>query len=263
MLTLQRTSYEFNALFRLLSRRHGVILMIFTLWIILKHFLFFKFGNGNDVMNNKMAIDAIASPDFIFLVISVLISTDVFSKLRSSVGGIHYLMMPSNTVDKFSAAWIYSTLFTFITFILTYNLTHVLCMITGNLIYDMNAPVNIQSWTAITNLFWGVMFIQSFYFLGSAYFKKNPVGKTTLILFVSMMVLGITATYIFEHINKESFHFTNTNINIQSMSDLEQLMDQDIPQLLKTLFRIAQVIYYTTPFLCWGGAYLALKNKEV
>ncbi len=263
MLTLQRTSYEFNALFRLLSRRHGVILMIFTLWIIFKHFLFFKFGNGSDVMNNKMAIDAIASPDFIFLVIAILISTDVFTKLRSSVGGIHYLMMPSNTVDKFSAAWIYSTLFTFITITLTYNLTHILCMFTGNLIYDMNAPVNIQSWTAITNLFWGVMFFQSLYFLGSAYFKKNPVGKTTLMIFGVMIVLGLTATYIFEHINKDSFHFTNTNINIQNMGDLEQLMNQDIPQLWKTMFRIVQIIFYATPFVCWSGAYLALKNKEV
>jgi len=263
MLSIQRTTYEFNALLRLLYRRHGVILIIFTLWIILKHFLFFKFGSGNDIMNNKMAIDSIASPDFIFVVIAILISTDVFSKLRSSVGGIHYLMMPSNTVDKFSAAWIYSTLFTFITFTLTYNLTHLICMFTGNVITGMNAPVNFQSWSVIQNLFWAVMFLQSIYFLGSAYFKKNPVGKATLIIFGFMIVLGITGTYLFEHVNKESFHFINTNININKASDLEQLMDQDIPQLLKTLIRIAQVIYYTTPFLCWGGAYLALKNKEV
>jgi hypothetical protein len=215
------------------------------------------------MMNNKMAIDSITSPDFIFLVIAVLISTDVFSKLRSSVGGIHYLLMPSNTIDKFSAAWFYSTLLTFFTFIVTYNLTHVLCMITGNFIYDSNAPVNIQSWSTIQNLFWVVMFFQSIYFLGSAYFKKNPVGKTTLLIFAVMMVLGLTATYIFEHVNKDSFHFTNTNINIQNMSDLEKFMDQDIPQLWKTMFRIAQVTFYATPFVCWGGAYLALKNKEV
>ena len=263
MLSIQRTNYEFNAMFRLLARRHGVILIIFTLWIILKHFLFFKFGSGTAMMSNKMAIDSIASPDFIFLVIAILISTDVFSKLRSTVGGTHYLLMPSNTVDKFSAAWIYSTLLTFITFTLAYNLIHVLCMFTGNMITGMNAPINIQSWSAITNLFWGVMFFQSIYFLGSAYFKKNPVGKTTLVIFAVLMILGLAATYLFEHINKDSFHFTNTNINIQNMGDLEKLRGQDIPQLWRTLFRIVQVIFYTTPFLCWGGAYLALKNKEV
>ena len=263
MLTLQRTTYEFNAMFRLLSRRHGVIMIIFTLWIILKHFLFFKFGSGSEIMSNKMAIDSIASPDFIFLVIAILISTDVFSKLRSSVGGIHYLLMPSNTVDKFSAAWIYSTLLMFISFTLVYNLTHVLCMFTGNMIYDLTTPVNIQSWKAIKWLFWGVMFIQSIYFLGSAYFKKNPVGKTTLLIFVVMMVLGLTATYIFEHFIKDSFTFSNTHFNIKNMGDLEKLMDQDIPQIWKTLFTIIKVVYYSVPFLCWGGAYLALKNKEV
>lgn len=263
MLSIQRTTYEFNALFRLLSRRHVVILLIFSSWIILKHILFFKFGSGSALMGNKIAIDSIASPDLIFLIISILISTDVFSKLRSSVGGIHYLMTPSNTVDKFSAAWVYSTLLTFITFTLTYNLTHVLCMITGNMIYDLNAPVNIQSWSTIKNLFLVVMFIQSIYFLGSAYFKKNPVGKTTLLIFAIMMVLGFTATYIFEHYLKDSFTLANRNINIHDMSDLGKLNDQDMPQIWKTLFRIAKVIYYTTPFLCWGGAYLALKNKEV
>ncbi len=263
MLSIQRTTHEFNALFRLLSRRHGVILITFSLWIILKHFLFFKFGSGTDIMNNKMAIDSIASPDFIFVVIAILISTDVFSKLRSSVGGIHYLMLPSNTIDKFSAAWIYSTLLTFITFTLTYNLTHLLCMFIGNSITGMNAPVDIQSWSTILNLFWSVMFIQSIYFLGSAYFKKNPVGKTTLLIFGVGLVLGFTGTYLFDLVNKDSLHFINTNITINKASDLEQLMNQDIPQLLKTLIRIAQVIYYTTPFICWGGAYLALKNKEV
>jgi hypothetical protein len=263
MLTLQRTTYEFNAMFRLLARKHGVILLIFSLWIILKHFLFFKFGSGSEMMSNQAAIDSIASPDFIFLVIAIFISIDAFSKLRSSVGGTHYLLMPSNTVDKFAAAWFYSTFVTFITFTVTYNLTHVLCMITGNLIYDLNAPVNIQSWSTIQNLFWGVMFFQSIYFWGSAYFKKNPVGKTTLVIIAVTMVLGLTATYVFEHVNKDAFTFTNTNINIQNMGDLKKLMDLDIPQLWKTLFRIAQVIFYTTPFLCWGGAYLALKNKEV
>lgn len=263
MLSIQRATNEFNAMFRLLYRRHGVILLIFSLWIIFKHFLFFKFGHETAMMNNQEAIDAIANPNFILLIIAILVSTDVFSKLRSSVGGTHYLLLPSNTVDKFSAAWIYSTLLTFITVTLTYNLTHILCMITGNLIYDLNTPINFQSWSSIHDLFWVVMFIQSMYFLGSVYFKKNPIGKTTLLIFASMLVLVLTATYIFENYLKDAVDASFTSINIQNMSDLENLMDSNIPQIWKTILRIAEVIFYSTPFLCWGGAYLALKNKEV
>ena len=263
MFSIQRSTNEFNAIFRLLSRRHGVILLIFTLWNVFKHFLFFKLGNSTALLGNQQAIDSIASPDFIFLLISIIISLDVFAKLRSSVGGIHYLMTPANTSEKFAAAWLYSTLVTFISVTIVYNLTHLLCMVVGNVIYGANMEVHLQSWSAIFNLFSGVMFVQSIYFLGSAYFKKNPAGSTTLILFAGSLIIGFTATFIFEHYIKSSFHFVGNTINFKSANDWNLLFNANTPQYLKTLFNIVKVIFYATPFVCWAGAYLALKNKEV
>jgi hypothetical protein len=261
MLSLQRSTNEFNAIFRLLSRRHGIILLILMLWIVYKHFIFFILGHATPLLGNQHAVDSIASPDFIFLLISIIVSLDVFAKLRSSVGGTHYLMTPANTSDKFAAAWLYSTLVTFISITIVYNLTHLLCMAIGNVIYGANLEVHFQSWSAIFKLFSGVMFIQSIYFLGSVFFKKNPAGTTTLILFAVSLIIGITATFIFTHYIKSSF---GVNIfNFKSANDWNLLFNRDAPEYLKTLYNIAKVIYYTTPFICWGGAYLVLKNKEV
>jgi len=263
MFSIQRLTNEFNAIFRLLSRRHGVILLIFMLWVVFKHFLFFKLGNTTSLLGNQQAIDSIASPDFIFLLISIIISLDVFAKLRSSVGGIHYLMMPANTFEKFGAAWLYSTLVTFISLTIVYNLTHLLCMAVGNVMYSVNMEVHFQSWSGIFNLFSGVMFVQSIYFLGSAFFKKNPVGSTTLILFAGSLIIGFTAAFIFEHYIKSNFQFNGNSINIKNANDLNLIFNTNAPQYLKTIYNIVKIIYYATPFVCWGGAFLALKNKEV
>jgi len=263
MFSIQRSTNEFNAMFRLLSRRHGIILLILMLWIVFKHFIFFKLGHATALLGNQHAVDSIASPDFIFLLISIIISLDVFAKLRSSVGGIHYLMTPANTSEKFAAAWLYSTLVTFISVTIVYNLTHLICMALGNVIYGTDMAINFQSWSAIFKLFCFVMFVQSIYFLGSAFFKKNPAGTTTLILFAGSLIIGFTATFIFEHYIKSSFPFAGNTLNIKSAYDWNLLFNTDAPQYLKTLFHIVKVIYYTTPFVCWGGAYLALKNKEV
>jgi|GEM_PF-1150931 len=261
MFSIQRSTNEFNAIFRLLSRRHGVILLILMLWIVYKHFIFFILGQATAQLGNQHAVDSIASPDFIFLLISIIISLDVFAKLRSSVGGIHYLMTPANTSEKYAAAWLYSTLITFVSVTIVYNLTHLICMALGNVIYGTHMAINFQSWSVIFKLFCFVMFVQSIYFLGSVFFKKNPAGTTTLILFAGSLIIGFTATFIFKHYIKSSF---GVNIfNFKSANDWNLLFNGDAPQYLKTLYNIVKVIYYTTPFICWGGAYLALKNKEV
>jgi len=172
-------------------------------------------------------------------------------------------MTPANTSEKFAAAWLYSTLVTFLSVTIVYNLTHLICMALGNVIYSTDMAINFQSWSTIFKLFCGVMFVQSIYFLGSVYFKKNPAGTTTLILFAGSLIIGFTAAFIFEHYIKSSSQFAGNTINFKNENDWSMLFNSDTPQYLKTLFRIVKVIYYTTPFLCWGGAYLALKNKEV
>jgi len=262
MFSIQRFINEFNAQFWLLSRRHGVILVIFTLWIILKHFLFFQFEHyPADLFNKPEFFDSIADPSFIILLVSIFISLDVFSKLRSSVGGIHYLMTPANTSEKFASAWLYSTLFTFICFTLVYNLTHILCMVCGNMIYDFHAEIHFQSLEKIWYLFSGTMLIQSVYFLGSVYFKKNPVGKTTLILFVTCLIFGYLTVKFFEQQFKEFFSIMSVRLN--SPNGFHNFSREWLPQDFKTIYNIIKVIYYTLPFVFWGGAYVALKNKEV
>jgi len=215
MFSIQRSTNEFNAMFRLLSRRHGIILLILMLWIVYKHFIFFILGHATPLLGNQHAADSIASPDFIFLLISIIISLDVFAKLRSSVGGIHYLMTPANTFEKFAATWLYSTLVTFVSVTIVYNLTHLICMALGNVIYGFDMAIHFQSWSDIFKLFSWIMFVQSIYFLGSVFFKKNPAGTTTLILFAVSLIIGFAATFIFEHYLKSSFEGSNFNFKAQ------------------------------------------------
>jgi len=262
MFSIKRFVNEFNAQFRLLSLRHGVILLIFTLWIILKHFIFFKYiHNASDVFSRPEVFNSIADPSFIIILVSVLISLDVFSKLRSPVGGIHYMMTPANTSEKFAAAWVYSTLLTFISFTLVYNLTHILCMVCGNFFYDLHAEIQFQTLGNIWYLFSGTMVIQSIYFFGSVFFRKNPVGKTTLILFAAMLLIGFGASWYFEHYLKESLKGFSHSFN--GSADFEKFSVDMLPEELRTLYTTLKVLFYILPFVFWGGSFLALKNKEV
>jgi hypothetical protein len=258
MFSFKRLTQEFHSTLLLNSRRHSTLILIFTLWIILKHFLFFKIGTYGSNPSELM------EPTFLFMIMCIATSVDVFSKLRGSISGSHYLTTPSSTSEKFVSAWLYSTVFTFLTVTVLYNLTHLICMATGNAINHTDYAVQAQSIGELWGILKPVIFFQSVYFLGSVYFRKSPVGKTTAALFGTLIIGGIIGSFIVkQYLEGLSMHGSYT-FNFQNSNDWEKLFEgQNIPQVLENLASILKGLLYATPFACWAGSYFILKNKQV
>lgn len=259
MVSFKRLAEEFKSIFLLLSRRNALILTIITLFLILGHYLYFKTAHWNSPMDGN--------PTFWYLLVGIIAAIDVFGKLRGHISGTHYLLTPSNTFEKFFAAWLYTTILAFVAAYLTYNLTHVVCMLVGNAFTSQSLPIEIQGIREIGSIFVNVIFFQSIYFLGSAFFKKNPFIKTTGLMLISIMVLGLLMSWIVSSYMNTSFNFENGgnhSFNFENGRDWENLFNTGtLPQLLENLKIISKIFYYGTPFIAWSLTYLTLKNKQL
>jgi hypothetical protein len=236
--------------------RHGLFLLVICLFLIINHYHYFYFGGfeRRDMLN---------SAGFVIIIMSILISIDMFKNLARTDSGINYLMMPATTIEKYLAAWVYSTLFTFVIIITTYFVIHVTSMFIGNLITGLHLPYQYFEPSRLWNFFIKMMFFQSFYFLGALLFKKNSFIKTTAALFFLMILISITGSFII----KNYFELSNSNIgdslNLNFNGDNSEIMSPNIPASIEYVGEIVKTILYIIPFICWSAAYLKLKNTQI
>jgi hypothetical protein len=257
MFSFKRFTQEFHSTLLFNAKRHGTFLLIFILWIILKHFLFFKIGGYN---SNP---DDLTAPEFLFIIMVIATSVDVFSRLRGPISGSQYLMTPSNTGEKFASAWLYSTLFTFAIVTISYNLTHLICMIAINALNGSDFPIDIQTGASLWAIFRWALLFQAIYFLGAVTFRKNPAAKTTVALFGVIIAGGIFGSFVISQYLGNPVHF-NGNLHMRSSNDWKQIFGgEDLPQVIENIEYTIKMLLYITPFACWIGSYFILKNKQV
>jgi|WetSurMetagenome_2_1015567.scaffolds.fasta_scaffold373403_1 hypothetical protein len=253
MLSIKRITDDFKSTNMLLARRNGWVLLILSLWMILQHYVYFKTAHWDSSAQSGYPL--------IYILMGIMTATDVFAKLRGSVSGSHYLLTPSSTEEKFISAWLYSTLYAFtVTFVLT-TLIHTISMVLGNVLTGENLPMDYPSLRDLGQLFFKMMFIQSLFFLGSVFFRKNPAVKTIATLFGLSFIVGITASLIFKGYIEMQGAYT---FNINSEGDWQNMFTgMDTEHLANTLKIIAKTGFYAIPFVCWTASYFTLKNKQL
>jgi len=258
MFSFKRFSEQFRINILQNAFRHGMFLLIICLFLIINHFEYFHLGGfaGKDMLGSAL---------YVVSIMSIITSIDMFRKLSRTDSGIHYLMAPASTLEKYLAAWIYSTLFTFIVYIALYCIVHTLSMLIGNLLTGLNLPYQHFELSQLWEYFIKMMFIQSIYFLGAILFKKNSFVKTTATLFGCGILISIIGSYMVKHFFEAScFNLSDSvSVNIDGSLDNEFVNGSSIPETFKYYGHIIKTIIYVIPFICWSTAYIKLKNTEI
>jgi hypothetical protein len=253
MLSIKRITDDFKSTNMLLSRRNGWVLLILSLWILLMHYIYFKTAHWDG--------PAQVGYSMIYVLMGIMAASDVFGKLRGSVSGAHYLLTPSSTEEKFISAWLYSTLYAFaVTFVLT-TLVHTIGMALGNAFTGENLPMDYPGLRELSKNFLEMMFFQSLFFLGSVFFRKNPVVKTIATIFAVSFIVSITASLVLKGYVEMHGQYA---FNFNSEADWQNMFTgMDTNRLTNTLKIIAKTVLYATPFVCWTASYFTLKNKQL
>lgn len=223
------------------AHRHGLYLLIICLLFIYNRYHVYHYLYSGSFESERMMRpeDFVKIIMIILGVIDMFISIDMFRNLSKTNSGINYLMMPATTLEKYLAAWAYSTLFTFVIYIIAYFVIDRTSMFIGNLITGHSyQDIETSIITRFHMLFFKYMiFFQSFFFLGAVLFRKNSFIKTTATLFFFTILISIISNYIIKI----------SNINVSS----------------EYFVKIIKTIFYIIPFICWSAGYLKLKNTQI
>lgn len=172
MFNINRFSEQFLILFRQNKNRHLLILGVFVVIQLFSYTNYFTSSNPDNIDGfYKTAV-------FFSIILCVMACQDVFNKLKNTPSGIQYLMTPATILEKYSAAWLYSSLFAFLAVQTTFFVVQFVGIGAGNLMTGMNSTYGLPDWSNIWNVFQMVMFTHSIFFFGSLLFRKSPIIKT-------------------------------------------------------------------------------------
>jgi hypothetical protein len=258
MFNIARFTEQFMILFRQNKNRHGLILGIYIIFQLFGYINFFA-GNGNKDVESFYKFTTILT-----FILTVLSCQDVFNKLRNTPSGIQYLMTPATIVEKYSAAWLYSSLFIFATVQLTYFIVHFIGIGIGNTITGMGAGFNFPNWEDVRTVFLSVMFIHSIFFFGSLLFRKNPIIKTIGAYVGISFVLTLTFVWYAKHFLIDTQLIQSDSFNINMNGSLgSSINGMPIQHFIEMIGLNIKWIMSGIALLLWGGSYMLLNKKQI
>jgi hypothetical protein len=231
-----------------------MFLLIFILAMIFLYYKTFQTGGPED--------NIFKSFGFFVAIFGIIESIDVFSRLRSTGSGIFYLMLPATTFEKFLAALLYTTLFTFIVYLSTFYIIQFLVVNIGNMFVTTDVSLYFPDMKRILDNLTDMLFFQSLYFLGSIIFKKNPIGKTTAAIVGIIILISIVSGLVMkQYFSEYGIAVNNGSYNFNFDGDFnDNLM---LPDVFDNLKLILEISFYVIPLLCWTGAFFKLKKTEI
>ena len=257
MFNIARFSEQFMILFRQNKNRHGLILGIFVAFQLFSFINFFFNDPQPDVHG------FFKTAYFMTIVLCVVACQDVFNKLRHTPSGIQYLMIPATITEKYAAAWLYSSLFVFVSSMLTFWVMQIFGITVGNLITGMGVDYGMPGWEKVLDVFSTMMFTHSVFFFGSLLFRKNPIVKTAAIYMGTLFILAMIMAWMAKEYFTQMVVYggNSTHINVDAMGSTINGVD------LNTFFSyIGMNIKWFLGgimLLLWGGSYLLLNKKQI
>lgn len=258
MFTIKRFSEQFMLLFHQNKNRHLLILGIF---VGIQFFGFIKYFTG--VFHQDIA--AFYNTSTVFSVIlCILACQDVFNKLRSTSSGIQYLMLPATTVEKYTAAWLYSLVFTFLAVQATFVVTQIVGIGIGNMLTGMDSSFGFPEWKTIQDVLQTVIYAHALFFFGSILFRKNPIVKTIgsyigIVFVVTLCFAWYAKHYLF------GVNWANDDRFILHMDGSlgSSINGTPIMQFMEFIGLNIKWIMATITLLLWSGAYILLHKKQI
>jgi hypothetical protein len=258
MFNIARFSEQFMILFRQNKNRHGMILGIFILFQLFGYVKYFT-GDGSKDLDDFYKFATAFS-----FILCVMSCQDVFNKLRNTPSGIQYLMTPATILEKYSAAWLYSSMFAFIATQLTYFVVHFLCINVGNLITGMGSELGFPAWQDVQKIFLTVMFVHSIFFFGSILFRKNPIIKTIGSYIGIMFLLTLIFAWYAKHflVNTQILHSKSLNINLNGSLG-SSINGMPLQHFLEQIGMNIKWVLCGIALLLWSGSYILLHKKQI
>jgi hypothetical protein len=270
MFNLTHTLNELYILTKLNWRKHALMLLIYALYVMFIHYAAYEASLG---ITQMLLIPYHFLTTAPLLILAMVIALDVFKQLRDPVGGIQYLLTPSSSLDKFAATWIYSFLMVFGSFVIVYDLSHILSVLFFNnftsvhftvlheseQLSTIGLPTNgipflFQNWHEFKELTLIYMGVHAYFLLGSAFFRKNPFLRTVLVLIGLSILKSIGGYFLLKAFGVEVTIYNRNGKNIFI----------DFPEQLQQTFNgINDFMTVALPLLAWYLTYEVLKRKQV
>ena len=185
----------------------------------------------------------------------IIASSRAFAELHDKARNEAYLLIPASTFEKTLARLLTVTVGLSV-YLLAFT-TAVSLLVAGihRLLpgagYGLFNPLDPWLWPVIT----GYLFLQSFYFLGAAWFARRHFIKTTLVIVVAGIGLGL---------------FTLLTLRVvfapEGLADLGNFMARAVesfPGLLRLLEVLWAIIAFALPIACWSIAWLRVRETQV
>ena len=185
----------------------------------------------------------------------IIATSRAFTELRDKARNEAYLLIPASAFEKTIARLLavtvglsaYLLVFTTAVSLLVWLVQGVLPG-TG---FGLFNPLDPRLWPVIT----GYLFLQSFYFLGAAWFARRHLVKTTLVIVLAGIGLGL---------------FTLLTMRVvfapEGIGDLGNAIPRAVesfPGLLRLLDGLWTIVLVVLPLACWSIAWLRVRETQV
>ncbi|MFP4375951.1 MAG: hypothetical protein ACLFP4_02805 [Spirochaetales bacterium] len=197
----------------------------------------------------------------ILMVGGFVASSVACSELHDKPKGLHYLMLPGSSLEKFVA----KLLLTGIGWAIAATVVYILATIVGTLIVapfgasnpGIFVPIGRELWQAIALY----LVTQSIFLFGSIYFKKAAFFKTILLVGIAAFVLG----FWYAMAGRVIFHEAFVGFG-QPVGPIEEIFapGPGFESLVGTFDVVGNIfLWAVTPIFFWIAGYLRLRETEV
>ena len=187
-------------------------------------------------------------------------SSRSFKELHDKTENESYLLLPASALEK-TIARLLSITVIFLGYLLIFTtLTSVVVELVNSLFFGQRNqwfhPFDSMGWS----LFGHFVVVQSLYFLGAAWFRKNHFIKTTLAITIACIGLTVLALVILRFVLAPYFYGFDMSLDNMRIDNLYSLY-QGVIDVVG--IGVTALYFVGLPVMCWSVAWLRVRETQV
>lgn len=214
---------------------------------------------------NPEVIHGVLFP-LLFIFGAFVISSVSFNDMHRKESIHHFLMLPASAGEKLVSRLLFVGPIYFVIAVALYTLSSVLGHGLGLLLFSRGVPVFIPFQMEILQMLLHILVLQSIFFLGSTWFRKNQLLKTVLTLVLFSFFMGLWMLLSFRIVFWDYFdglYTMSQSLEAQS-SSADYFFAAHSYQIYRVMHVSVRILYWglLAPF-CWIVSWFRIKEAEV